>query len=103
MAHARCSSPKSPARAASGATNILGARAAIVKSDGSTIWRRARADGSYGSANDPRVLAGLGQSATPPTVRVMWPDGRTEEWSEVAVDRYTTLRQGAGRAKDSVR
>ena len=85
------------------AANAVGARVAIVKSDGSTQWRRARADGSYASANDPRVLAGLGQSATPPTVRVMWPDGRTEEWSGVAVDRYTTLRQGDGRRKDAGR
>ena len=27
------------------------------------MWRRARTDGSYASANDPRVLIGLGGSA----------------------------------------
>jgi hypothetical protein len=61
------------------------------------LWRRARADGSYGSANDPRVLAGLGASEEKPTVRVTWPDGRTEEWGDVAIDRYTALVQGTGR------
>ena len=75
---------------------MIGARVAIVKADGSTLWRRARSDGSYASANDPRVLVGLGDSSQPPTVRVMWPDGRTETWTGVPVDRYTTLTQGSG-------
>ncbi len=77
--------------------DMLGARVAIVRKDGSTLWRRAHADGSYGSANDPRVLAGLGDSSEPPAVRVTWPDGRTEEWTHIAVDRYTTLTEGGGK------
>ena len=32
-----------------------------------------------------------------PRVRVVWPTGETEEWDAVAIDRYTTLRQGQGR------
>jgi hypothetical protein len=74
----------------------VGARVAIVRSDGVTVWRRARSDGSYASANDPRVLAGLGDLVSPPTVRVQWPDGRAEQWRGVAIDRYTTLQQGTG-------
>jgi hypothetical protein len=77
--------------------DMIGARVAIVKADGSTLWRRARSDGSYASANDPRVLVGLGESNQPPTVRVVWPDGRSETWADVAVDRYTTLKQGSGK------
>ena len=30
-------------------------------SDEKSLWRRVRADGSYCSANDPRVLCGLGE------------------------------------------
>jgi hypothetical protein len=75
---------------------MVGARVAIVRSDGVTVWRRARSDGSYASANDPRVLAGLGDLSAPPTVRVQWPDGRVEEWRGVAIDRYTTLKAGTG-------
>ena len=82
---------------ADGRRDMLGARAAIVRADGVTVWRRARADGSYASANDPRVLAGLGDSNQPVTVRVTWPNGRTETWTGIAADRYTTLRQGTGR------
>jgi len=83
--------------------DIVGARVGVVRSvstsrgaAGHTIWRRARADGSYGSANDPRVLVGLGDIASIDKVRVEWPDGRAEEWTGVPVDRYTTLRKGTG-------
>jgi hypothetical protein len=77
--------------------DMLGARVIVTRKSGPTLWRRARADGSYGSANDPRVLVGLGDSAEAPRVRVRWPSGRVEEWSDVAIDRYTTLKEGAGR------
>ena len=43
--------------------DIVGARVGIVRANGPTLWRRARADGSYASANDPRVLVGLGDTA----------------------------------------
>jgi len=76
--------------------DMLGARVAVIRSDGSMLWRRARADGSYASANDPRVLVGLGRSSERPMVRVLWPSGRVEEWDEVLVDRYTTLIEGTG-------
>jgi hypothetical protein len=78
--------------------DALGARVAVIRRDGSRLWRRVRSDGSYGSANDPRVLVGLGQSAEPPKVQVQWPtSGHVEEWSEVAVDRWITLTEGSGR------
>ena len=78
------------------ARDMLGARLMITRGDGRVLWRRARADGSYGSANDPRVIAGLGASAVPPRVRVYWPSGRVEEWKAVPPGKYTTLHEGAG-------
>ena len=77
--------------------DMLGARVAVIRKDGSTLWRRARADGSYASANDPRVLVGLGDSTEAPRVRVQWPSGRADEWTTLAIDRYTTLKEGSGR------
>ena len=77
--------------------DMVGARVGIVRATGPTIWRRARADGSYGSANDPRVLVGLGDATSIGTVRVEWPDGRVQEWTAVPIDRYTTLKEGADR------
>ncbi len=76
--------------------DMVGARVSLTRQSGPVLWRRARADGSYASANDPRVLAGLGASQEPPRVRVIWPGGQLEEWASVPIDRYTTLEQGSG-------
>ncbi len=76
--------------------DMVGARVVVTLADGRAIWRRSRADGSYASANDPRVLVGLGDSAQPVVkVKVVWPDGTSEEFSSVAVDKYTTLTESA--------
>jgi hypothetical protein len=77
--------------------DALGARVEIIRKSGPTLWRRARADGSYASSNDPRVLVGLGQSTERPRVRVVWPDGRSEEWNDLPIDRYTTLAESGDR------
>ena len=62
--------------------------------------RRVRADGSYASAHDPRVLVGLGaEAAEALAVQVTWPSGRTEEWPDVPVGSYTTLTEGGGRQR----
>jgi hypothetical protein len=79
------------------ARDALGARVVIERAGQPPLWRRARSDGSYASANDPRVLVGLGSSAASSVrVRVVWPGGRTESWNDVPVNRYTTLREGTG-------
>ena len=77
--------------------DMLGARVEFRREAGPSLWRRARADGSYASVNDARVLAGLGATSTSVTVRVRWPGGTTEEFERVPADRYTTLTQGSGR------
>ena len=77
--------------------DMLGARVEVERNDGTTLWRRARADGSYGSANDPRVHVGLGAATGVARIRVHWPGGRVEEWTDVAIDRWTTLTEGSGR------
>ena len=84
-------------RLVGGRRDVLGARVTVVRPGGSRIVRRARSDGSYASASDPRVLVGLGASAARPLVRVRWPDGRDEEWRDLEIDRYTTLEEGRGR------
>jgi hypothetical protein len=83
---------------AGGTRDALGARVEIRRPGAAPLWRRVRSDGSYASANDPRVLVGLGPTA-PATlaVRVVWPDGRGEDWTAVPTGRYTTLVQGQGK------
>ena len=80
-----------------GHRDVLGAKVAVLRKGMPTLWRRSRVDGSYASANDPRVLFGLGDAPTVEAVRVVWPDGGTEEFSDVPVGEYSTLREGAGR------
>ena len=84
------------ARGAAALRDQTGARVAVAAADGITRYRRARADGSYASAHDPRVLVGLGDSANPVDVQVTWPDGSVETWSDVPADTYTTLTRGEG-------
>jgi len=74
----------------------VGARVALVREDGSTRWRRARADASYACANDPRVIFGLGQDQRYQAIRVVWPDGLVEEWRELPINAWHRLERGAG-------
>ncbi len=79
----------------------LGARVAVERSGESTLWRRVRTDGSYCSANDPRLIFGLGSSTEVDRVNVEWPDGSQEQWRNLTIDQYSTLRQGEGEASKS--
>jgi hypothetical protein len=80
-----------------GGRDMLGARLAVMRRNHPTLWRRARSDGSYGSANDPRVLVGLGDSVERPKLVVRWPADRVEEFDTSAIDQYITLWEGTGR------
>ena len=82
---------------AAAARDMLGTRVAILRDGEPPLWRRVRSDGSYASANDPRVLVGLGQTAAVTGVRAVWPSGVTEEWTDVRLEQWSTLREGTGR------
>jgi hypothetical protein len=75
--------------------DMLGARVEIVTSTKRSLWRRARTDGGYLSAQDPRVLVGLDTNSQVERVRVQWPSGATEEWRNPPLGRYVTLREGS--------
>jgi hypothetical protein len=77
--------------------DVLGARVTLIRNQKPALLRRARTDGSYASANDARVLFGLGASTEIGAIRVQWPNGKTEEWANVPADKYTTLREGSGK------
>lgn len=64
----------------------------ITCSDGRKITRRVASDGGYCSSNDPRVLVGLGENNDPVGVRVRWPSGRAEQWSDLRTNCYWTLQ-----------
>ena len=78
--------------------DALGARVELRRPGKPTLWRRARSDGSYASANDPRVLFGLGDSSQIERLIVHWPSGKVEAFKDVPPGGYTTLREGTGAA-----
>ena len=81
---------------ADGQRDAYGAR---VRVEGARpLWRRVRADGSYASSNDPRVLVGLGTEAPAKvSVEVIWPDGSEERFADLETRRYHRLTRGAAK------
>jgi hypothetical protein len=74
--------------------DLLGTMVGVVLSDRSVRWRRVRSDGSYASANDPRVVFGLGASGQPARLLVRWPNGRKDEWPLTTSERWVVVQEG---------
>lgn len=70
--------------------------------EGSTraLTRFAKGGGSYLSANDPRLLFGLGESEQVQRVVVHWSWGETQTWENLEPNRYWELREGDPNARD---
>jgi len=79
-----------------GKRDAYGATVEIRRQGAPTLRRRVRADGSYLSANDPRILVGLGDTPRIQSLTVHWPDGRSEAFPVPPLRQYTTLVQSAG-------
>jgi enediyne biosynthesis protein E4 len=77
-----------------GGRDLPGAKVEVATTNKSVLRRRARTDGSYLSANDPRVLVGLGKVGRVDVVRVRWPDGSSSEWRNPPLNKYHTWKQG---------
>ncbi len=78
--------------------DMLGAQVTLLRPEEADISRRVGTDGSYLSANDPRLLFGLG-SVSPTSVygaRVRWPSGRSERFDDLRLGRYQDLVEGQG-------
>ena len=76
----------------------LGARVTLHVDDSRRLLRGVGRDGSYLSANDPRVLFGLGSEsgAGPYEAEVFWPDGGRERFVGLRAERYQDLVEGEG-------
>ena len=84
-------------RLVTGKRDAYGAKVEIKRDGGGTLTRRVRADGSYLSANDPRIIVGLGNQPKIASLTVNWPDGKREQFTPPHLREYTTLVQGTGR------
>ena len=81
--------------AADGRRNALGSLVRVALDDGRTITRRVRAQRSYASSSDARVLVGLGAAGIE-DVHVTWLGGREESFGPLSPRTYHELRQGEG-------
>jgi len=52
--------------------------------------------GSYLSQNDLRIHFGLGSHERVDKARVLWPDGKVETLTNLAADRFYSLKEGSG-------
>lgn len=55
------------------------------------VNRVIRTDGSYASANDPRVVFGLGKMANEPQISITWADGETQTFGPLAINQYHVI------------
>jgi enediyne biosynthesis protein E4 len=57
--------------------------------------------GSYLSSHDPRIVLGIGQRKKLDWVEVKWPlpSGAVERFTDLPIDRYTTIVEGEGKWK----
>jgi hypothetical protein len=70
--------------------------------NGRKVTRFAKGGGSWASANDRRILFGLGQTTLPGRLTVHWPSGspRVEHWDGLAADQYHKIIQGKGQPQE---
>ncbi|PYU85998.1 MAG: CRTAC1 family protein [Acidobacteria bacterium] len=54
--------------------------------------------GSYLSSHDPREVLGIGKRKKIDSLEIRWPQpsGRTESFTDLAIDRYVTIVEGSG-------
>ncbi len=75
--------------------NAYGARVRLVSGDLEQYREHTSAHG-YNSANDPRLLFGLGQSDTVDLIEVTWPSGIVQTIGSAAPGQTITVTENAG-------
>lgn len=71
--------------------DLYGAEVTVTTSTGRQLVRQVRAAASYASANDPRVIIGLGQADAAVAVKVQFADGIEKSWVDLSTRRWHTL------------
>jgi hypothetical protein len=78
--------------------DVVGARV-VLQAGGRKQTRFAKGGGSYASSSDRRLVFGLGKTQRMDKLTVTWSDGKQQEWTNLAVDRYHVLTQGQKEAR----
>ncbi len=81
-------------------TRAIGAKLFVTIDEGTpqerTLRREANTNAGTFNQSDVPVHFGLGQAAVVDKVRIVWPDGSENTWTDIAADQYITLRQTNG-------
>ena len=70
-----------------------GSRVIITDASGKKQIFDVSSAGSYISANDPRILVGLGESSTVKQIEIRWTSGKIQKIENPAIDRYLTIKE----------
>jgi hypothetical protein len=71
----------------------LGSRIIVTGADGRKQTFEVSTASSYLSANDPRVLVGLGKTPNSISVEVRWPSGKKQVINNPEIDRYLIVKE----------
>ncbi len=63
---------------------------------GMSQFQQKLGGGSYASASDRRLFFGLGQATKADAVRVVWPSGRKDEFTNLQAGQFVTIKEGSG-------
>lgn len=72
--------------------DYVGTRVEVTSAQGKQT-RFAKGGGSYASANDRRLVFGLGKDRRVEKVEIIWPDGTRQELKDAKIDQYHLVRQ----------
>jgi hypothetical protein len=75
------------------APNGEGSRVIVTNGAGRKQFFDVSNSGSYLSANDSRVLVGLGENASVRSVEIRWSSGKIQTIENPAIDRYHLVRE----------
>jgi len=78
------------------ARQALGCRVEVQIDDRTTIATTISAGGSFQASSDDRVIVATGMVQTILAVRIVWPDGRLEEWTQLSTGKMLRLLEGTG-------
>lgn len=67
---------------------VTGSKVKLIHHDGTQLIKHVKSDGSYASANDPRIIFGLGKNNTFKTIEVTWPDGSKKVMKRLEINKY---------------
>jgi len=73
--------------------NGIGARVTVTESAGKKQIFDVNSTGSYLSANDPRLIVGLGAATGVQSVKVQWPSRRVQVVTGKSIDRYLVINE----------